>query len=120
MITNLQNRLSGSPCIMFVQYTGGVQYNGGCSVPWGYHEYSGGCSVHQRETMSTPGVYLDECGDIMRTLGVFSTLGDVMSTPGYVLYTEGYHEYTGGLLSVHWGVFITLEGYHQYTGGLIR
>ena len=40
--------------------------------------------------MSTPGVYHDECGDIMSTLGVFSTLG-------------GYHEYTRGV---------------QYTGGL--
>ena len=36
----------------------------------GYHEYIGGCSVHQRDTMST--------------LGVFST-------------SEGYHEYIGGI-----------------------
>ena len=33
--------------------------------------------------MSIRGVYHDECGDIMSTLGVFST-------------PEGYHEYTGG------------------------
>ena len=50
-----------SPCIMSVQYTGGVQCNGGCSVhrgdiieytggiqdTRGYHEYTCGCSVHQ-------------------------------------------------------------------------
>ena len=34
--------------------------------------------------MSTPGVYHDECGDIMSTLGG-------------VQYTGGYHEYTRGL-----------------------
>ena len=40
-------------CIMCVQYRGGIQYRGGCSVPWGdimstvggYLEYCGGCSV---------------------------------------------------------------------------
>ena len=35
----------------------------------GYHEYTGGCSVHWGDTMSTPGVYHDDCGDIMSTLG---------------------------------------------------
>ena len=49
---------------MSVNYTGGVQYNGGCSV-------------HR--------------GDIMSTLGVFSTLGDILRTPGgYV--GEGHWE----------------------------
>ena len=29
---------------------GGVQYTGGCAVPWGcIIEYTGGCSVHQRD-----------------------------------------------------------------------
>ena len=50
-------------------------------------------------------------GDIMSTLGVFSTPG-------------GYHEYTGGC-SVHWGVIMSTPGgyqdasggYHEYTGG---
>ena len=37
----------------------------------GYHEYTGQCSVHWGDTMSTLGVYHDECG--------------------------GYHEYTGGV-----------------------
>ena len=40
--------------------------------------------------MSTPGVYHNECGDIMSTLEG-------------VQYAGGYHEYTGGV---------------QYTGGL--
>ena len=30
-------------------------------------------------------------GDIMNTMGVFSTVGDIMGTVG------GYHEYRGGL-----------------------
>ena len=54
---------SKSPCIMFVQYTGGVQYNGGCSV-------------HQGEIMST-------VGDIM------STLRGVQYTGEYHEYTGG-------------------------------
>ena len=37
----------------YLEYRGGVQYRGGCSVPWwdimstveGYLEYRGGCSV---------------------------------------------------------------------------
>ena len=33
----------------------------------------------------------DKCGDILSTVGVFSTVGDIMSTMG------GYHEYHGGL-----------------------
>ena len=30
----------------------------------GYHEYTGGSSVHWGDTMSTPGVYPDDCGGI--------------------------------------------------------
>ena len=41
----------------------------------GYHEYTGRCSVHQGDTMSTPGVYHDECGGYHDYSGVFSTLG---------------------------------------------
>ena len=36
-------------------------------------------------------------GDIMSTVGVFSTMGDIMSTVG------GYLEYRGGC-SVPWGI----------------
>ena len=36
------------------------------------------------DTMNTPGAYHDECG------------GDIISTAGGVQYTGGYHEYTGG------------------------
>ena len=56
---------------MSVQYNGGVQYAGGY--------------------MSTPGAYHDECGDLMSTLGMFSTSGDTMSTPG------AYHDECGGI-----------------------
>ena len=80
------------------------------SVHWGvfsilgeYHEYIGGVKYI--------GGY-HECireGDIMNTLGMFSTLGDIMmhvgdtmSTLRDVQYIRGYHEY--------------IEGYHEYTG----
>ena len=67
------------PCIMCVQYRGGDQYRGGCSVPWG-------------DIMST-------VGDILSTVGVFSTVGDILSTVGGVQYRGGYHEYRGGIPS---------------------
>ena len=51
---------------MSVQYTGGVQYNGGFRYTLD-------------DIMST-------VGDIISTLVVFSTLGDIMSTP------RGYHD----------------------------
>ena len=50
---------------MSVQYTRGVQYNGGCSVHWG-------------DNMSTVGGYYE----YTEYTGGFSTLGDIMSTPG--------------------------------------
>ena len=56
-------------------------------------------------------------GDILSTVGVFSTVGDIMSTVG------GYLEYRGGC-SVPWGdimmhvgdIMSTVEGV-QYRGG---
>ena len=74
----------------------------GCAVHWKmlitlgeYHWVHRGCSVHW--------------GDIMSTLGVFSTVGDTMSTPGGAQYTGGYHDECRGYheyseeCSVHWG-----------------
>ena len=57
-------------------------------------------------------------GDILSTVGVFSTVGDIMSTVG------GYLEYRGGC-SVPWGdimmhvgyIMSTVEGV-QYRGGI--
>ena len=67
-----------------VSTVGGVQYHGG------YH---------------------DKCGDILSTMGVFSTVGDIMRTMGVILstmedvqYREGYHDVCGG--------------YHEYRGGV--
>ena len=83
---------------MCVQYCGGYhEYHGGISwVPWG-------CSV--------------PWGDIMSTMGVFSTLrdsminvGDIMSTVG-VQYRGGHLEYRGGCLEYRGGV--------QYCGGIM-
>ena len=56
---------------MCVQYRGGAQYCGGCSVPW---------------------------GDIMSTVGdIMSTVGDILSTVGSVQYRGGYHDKCGGI-----------------------
>ena len=44
------------------------------------------------------GGYHDKCGDILSTVGVFSTVG------GYHEYHRGYHEYRGG--------------YHDACGGI--
>ena len=56
-------------------------------------------------------------GDIMSTLGMFSTLEDIMKTLGDVQYIGeyhdacgGYHEYIGGC-SVHWGFQYKLKGF---------
>ena len=53
--------------------------------------------------MSTVGVF-STVGDILSTVGVFSTVGDIMSTMGVILstmgdtqYGEGYHDAHGGI-----------------------
>ena len=56
LLQTIVSQPSKSPCIMCVQYRGGAQYRGGCSVPWG-------------DIMST-------VGDILSTVGVFSTVGE--------------------------------------------
>ena len=45
---------------------------------------------------STVGGYHDKCGDILSTVGVFSTVGDIMSTVGVILSTVGDVQYRGG------------------------
>ena len=55
-------------------------------MPWGYLEYRGDVQYHGGYTMSTVGEYLEYRGgcimihvaDIMNTVGVFSTLGDII------------------------------------------
>ena len=92
-----------SPCIIFVQYTAGVRYIGGCSVHWGDVQYIGGISL------STP--------------EVFSTLKDIMSIPGSVQYSGGIPSVqrgdtmmsVGDIMSTA-GVFSTLGGYHDECG----
>ena len=91
-------------CIMYdVQYIGGLQYIGGCSVrrgvfstSGGYHEYIGGVQyiggiswVHQ---------------------GMFSTLGDTMSTSGYTMSTSGGISWVHQGCSVHRGVIMMHMG----------
>ena len=59
------------------------------STVGGYLEYRGGVQYH--------GDIMINVGDILSTVGVFSTMGDIMSTVG------GYLEYCGGC-SVPWGI----------------
>ena len=55
-----------------MQYRGGVQYREGYhDACGGYFEYCGDVQYH--------GGYHDKCGDILSTVGVFSTLGNIMS-----------------------------------------
>ena len=57
------------------------------------------------------------------TVGVFSTVGDILSTVGGVQYRGGYLEYRGDIMSTVGGVQYRggyLEyrgGYHEYRGG---
>ena len=73
-----------------------VQYRGGCSVPWGVLSTVG--------VFSTVGDIMSTVGDILSTVGVFSTVGDIMINVGDILSTVG--------------VFSTVGGYHEYHGGL--
>ena len=77
---------------------GDVQYHGG------YHEYRGGDILSTVGVFSTVGDIMINVGDILSTVGVFSTVGDIMSTVG------GYLEYRGGC-SVPWG-------FHDARGGI--
>ena len=54
-----------------------------CSVPLGYHDACGGYLEHREE-------YHDKCGDILSTVGVSSTMGDIMCTVEGYLDTQ-YH-----------------------------
>ena len=69
-----------------------LEYHGGCSVPWGYH---------------------DACGGYHEYRGVFSTMGGYYPLKfeycgGYHDARGRYHEYHGGC-SVPWGTQITKD-----------
>ena len=66
-----------SPCIMC------VQYRGGCSVPWRYHEYRGGY-LEYRGGVQYRGGYHEYCGGV-----ILSTMGDIMMHVGDIMSTVG-------------------------------
>ena len=75
--------LLSSPCIMCVQYRGGVQYHGGYhEYHGGYLEYRGGVQYHGGYHEYRGG-YLEYGGDIMMHVG------DIMSTVEGVQYRGG-------------------------------
>ena len=81
---------TSSPCIMCVQYRGGAQYRGGCSVPWGISWVPWGDILSTVGVVQYRGGYHDKCGRISWVLWG-------------VQYCGGYHEYCGGLSWVPWG-----------------
>ena len=88
-----------TPCITCVQYHGGGGGGSrGFSIVGGYHDACGGYLEYH-------GGYHDKCGDILSTVGLFSTVGNIMSTIGDCLE---YHA---------WGIFSTVRGYHDARGG---
>ena len=78
-----------TPCIMCV-----------CSTVGGYHEYRGGY-LEYRGGVQYRGGNHDKCGGYLEYRGVFSTVGDIMSTVGVFSTVGGYHplkfEYRGGI-----------------------
>ena len=54
-----------------------------------------GISLSTMEDVPNRGGYHDKCGDILTTMGVFSTLGDIMSTVEVVLSTVEDTQYRG-------------------------
>ena len=79
---------------------GGAQYGGGVQYRWGYH---------------------DKCGDILSTVGMFSTVGIswvpwgvILSTVG-VQYRGGYHDAHGDIMSTVGDIMSTVGGV-QYSG----
>ena len=98
------------PCIMCVQYCGGAQYPGGVQYRGGYHEYRGGGYLQYRGDVQYRGGYHDKCGDILCTVRVFSTVGDIMSTMEVILSTVGMFSTVGDIM-------MPMGGYHEYGGG---
>ena len=73
-----------------------------CAVPWGVLRTMG--------VFSTVGDIMSTVGDILSTVGVFSTVGDIMINVGDILSTMGGVQYCGGYLDAR-------GGYHEYRGG---
>ena len=57
-------------------------------------------------------------GDILSTMGVFSTVGDIMSTIGVILSTVVDVQYRGGYHDARGDIMSTVEG-AQYHGGKV-
>ena len=61
---------------------GGAQYRGGVQYRGGYHEYRRGDILSTVGVFSTMGDIMINVGDIMSTVGVFSTVGDIVINVG--------------------------------------
>ena len=83
-----------------------VQYRGGCSVPWGISWVPWGDILSTMGVFSTVGGYHDKCGGISWVpWGVFSTMGGISWVPwGDILSTVGDVQYRGGISWCTWGI----------------
>ena len=71
----------------------------------GYHEYRWGYLKNRKGYSVLSGDIMMHVGDIMSTMGVFSTVGDAIlcnlsTMEDIMMHVEGYHEYRGEC-SVH-------------------
>ena len=66
---------------MCVQYCGGAQYRGGCSVPWGVISTVEGVQ-YRGDIMSTVGGYLEYRGGVQYRGDIMINVGDILSSVG--------------------------------------
>ena len=78
-----------------------------CAVPWGVLSTVG--------VFSTVGDIMSTEGDILSTVGVFSTVGDIMINVGDILSTVGVFSTVGDIMSTV-GDILSTVGDVQYRG----
>ena len=62
---------------------------------------------------------LSTVGDTLGTVGMFSTLGDIMMhVGGYLEYRRGIMMHVGDILSTVGDIMIHVGGYHDTCGGI--
>ena len=89
-----------------------------CAVPWGVRSTVGVFST-VGDIMSTVGRYLEYHG-VFSTMGdIMINVGDILSTVGVFSTVGGYHEYRGGYLEYCGGCSVPWDpGYHDACGGI--
>ena len=68
-------------------------------------------TCEKKDVQRHPGQCVFRWGGVLSTVGVFSTVGDIMSTVGNILSTLGNVQYRGGY---HDTFGVTVGGYHFF------